>query len=247
VLWFLGYPDQAVKESQQALVLAKQIDHSVISGFAIGIGGVLFNQIRRDVVAVETWNWKSIQRSENEQMRLFNPSEMISRGWVLTQSGQTTEGLEMMERGLKARRQSNATRHYTQYLGMLAEGYCLAGQTDKALHTLDEALTRVEASQEHYCEAELHRLKGETLLKISNKNAENAEASFQNAIRVAEAQKAKSWELRATNSLCRLWDQQGFPSKAHQYLSEIYAWFSEGYDTPDLIETQRLLVKINSY
>jgi predicted ATPase len=246
VLWFLGYPDQAIQVSQRSLALAKQQGHPVVLGFAIGIGGVLFNQICRDVAAVKAWNLKSIQHSKKEQMQLFNPGEMISRGWVLTQIGQISEGLEMMERGLDAWQQSNATRHYTQYLGMLAEGYSLARQTDKALRILEEGQTIVETSRECYFEAEIHRLTGDTLLKLSNKNDEEAEACFQSAIQVARSQHAKSWELRATNSLCRLWHHQGRLIEAHQQLSSIYNWFSEGYETPDLLEAREILVKIET-
>ena len=65
VLWFLGYPDQANQESQQALALAEQLNHSVVTGFAIGICGVLFNQIQGNMEAARNWNWESIQRSKN--------------------------------------------------------------------------------------------------------------------------------------------------------------------------------------
>jgi predicted ATPase len=160
--------------------------------------------------------------------------------------GRIIEGLEMMENGLKAWHQSSATRHYTQYLGMLAEGYLLARQTSKALSTLEEGLAIVQSTQECYFEAELHRLTGEALLKESNKNDAEAEANFHRAIQVAQTQYAKSWELRATNSLCRLWYQQGRLSEANQYLSDIFNWFSEGHATPDLVEAKEILVKIHT-
>jgi predicted ATPase len=246
VLWCLGYPTQATEESQRALELAIQLDHSVVLGFAIGIGGVLFNQIRRNTEAVKAWNWKSIKHSKKEQMQQFYPGETISRGWVLTQMGQISEGLEMMESGLEAWQQSNAIRHYTQYLGMLAEGYSQAGYIDKALGTLEQSLAMVESSQERYFEAELHRLTGETLRKRSTNNDRKAEACFQSAIKVAQTQHAKSWELRATTSLCRLWFQQARPNESYQPLLEIYNWFGEGFNTLDLQEAKDLLTEIHA-
>jgi predicted ATPase len=70
---------------------------------------------------------------------------------------------------------------------------------------------------------------------------EEAIGCFHRAIEVAKAQKAKSWELRATMSLCRLLQKQGKQDQARIQLSEICNWFTEGFDTPDLIEAKELL------
>ena len=72
-----------------------------------------------------------------------------------------------------------------------------------------------------------------------------AEASFHKAVEVARRQQAKSWELRATVSLCRLWRKQGRVDEARQMLAEIYNWFTEGFDTPDLQEARTLLEKLS--
>jgi predicted ATPase len=97
----------------------------------------------------------------------------------------------------------------------------------------------VEETDERHWEAELYRLKGELLLTQGDKT--EAEASFHKAIEVARRQQAKSWELRATVSLCRLWRKQGRVDEARQTLAEIYGWFTEGFDTPDLQEAKALL------
>jgi adenylate cyclase len=241
VLWLLGYPDGAIRASQEALAKAKTQNHSVVMGFTIGIGGVLFNQLRRDAEAVMAWNLESIQHSSKDQLSLFRPSETISRGWALAQTGQVTEGLQMMESGLEAWCQSSATRHYPQYLGMLAEGYHLAGQMAKGLQTLEEGLSASEASSERYFEAELHRLRGEILRKGSRGQTKEAEVCFERAIEVSQQQQAKSWELRATISLCQLLNELGRQTEAHKRLSEIYNWFKEGFETPDLQIARGLL------
>jgi DNA-binding SARP family transcriptional activator/predicted ATPase len=241
ILWFLGYSDQADRESRDALAMAKNQNHSVVLGFAIGIGGVLFNQLRRDAEAVMAWNLESIQHSKKDRLSLFRPGETISRGWALTQIGQITEGLQMMENGLDAWRQSSATRHFPQYLGMLAEGYLLAGQMEKGLQSLEEGLEVIESSRERYYEAELHRLKGEILTKGFERRVAEAEACYEQAITVAQQQKAKSWELRATISLCQLLNELGRGIEAYKRLSEIYNWFIEGFETPDLLLARGLL------
>ena len=65
------------------------------------------------------------------------------------------------------------------------------------------------------------------------------------AIEVAQKQQAKSWELRATTSLARLWQQQGKRAQAHHLLSEVYNWFTEGFDTKDLQEAKALLEELS--
>jgi predicted ATPase len=126
----------------------------------------------------------------------------------------------------------------------LAQAHASAGHVETGLKVLAEALAFVERSAERYYESELHRLEGELLLTQGEEAA--AEASFHRAIEIARGQHAKTWELRATVSLCRLWQKQGKRQEARQRLAEIYAWFSEGFDTPDLKEARALLDGLSS-
>ena len=130
----------------------------------------------------------------------------------------------------------------THLLALLAEAYGLAGQTEAGMGVIAEGLEAVQATGERHYEAELHRLKGESL-RLQGDEAQ-AEASFDQAIEVARRQEARSLELRAVMSLSRLWHAQGGQGKrdeAHQMLSEVYDWFSEGFDTADLKEARALL------
>jgi predicted ATPase len=120
--------------------------------------------------------------------------------------------------------------------------YAKKGQPERGLTFLDIGLAHVEETGEHHWETELHRLKGELL--IMQKDLIGAEASFQEAIQVARRQHARSWELRSTISLARLWQEQGRRDEARGMLGEIYAWFSEGFDTPDLLEAKALLEEL---
>jgi predicted ATPase len=97
----------------------------------------------------------------------------------------------------------------------------------------------VEETGERHWEAELYRLRGELLLAQGDET--EAEASLHKAIEVARRQQAKSWELRAVITLSRLWQKQGKKAEARQILAEIYNWFNEGFDTPDLKEAKVLL------
>ena len=90
------------------------------------------------------------------------------------------------------------------------------------------------------CEAELHRLRGELLLQRGD-DPQHAEDCFRQAIAIAQRQGAQSWELRATTSLARLLRDQGRRDEAREMLATIYNWFSEGFDTPDLVDARALL------
>jgi predicted ATPase len=134
------------------------------------------------------------------------------------------------------------------FLAWLAEAYGKAGQVEEGLKVVDEALAQVERTGERYYEAELHRLKGELLMMQDDETETNlyqAEGCFQHAIEVSRRQQAKSCELRAVMSLCRLWQRQGKAAEAHQVLAEIYDWFTEGFDTTDLIEARALLEELS--
>ncbi len=116
---------------------------------------------------------------------------------------------------------------------------------------LAEALAVVDKTGERYCEAELYRLRGELMLAQSRvqsleSKVKEAEECFLKALDIARKQQAKSLELRAATSLARLWQQQGKQKEAHQMLSEIYGWFTEGFDTKDLQEAKALLDGLES-
>jgi predicted ATPase len=116
------------------------------------------------------------------------------------------------------------------------------GRFDEGLVAIDEALSHVNETDERYYEAEARRLKGELLLRRGGAGAlAAAEASFQKSLEVARGQQAKAWELRAATSLARLRASQGRSAEGLKVLGDVYAWFTEGFDTPDLKDARRLL------
>ena len=120
------------------------------------------------------------------------------------------------------------------------------GRLDDGLSALTEALAAADEHENHYYEAEMHRLKGELLLRQDNSNAAEAQNCFQRAIEIARKQSAKSWELRATMSLARLLAKQGNRDEARAMLAEIYNWFTEGFDTADLKDAKALLDRLSA-
>jgi len=127
------------------------------------------------------------------------------------------------------------------FLALLAEAHGVMGQPEAGLTVLAEALALTDAMRGRWYEPDLYHLKGELLLQLSSDNQAEAENCFQQAIAIAQNQQAKSLELRAATSLSRLWQQQGKRQEAHDLLTPVYGWFTEGFDTADLIEAKALL------
>ena len=141
---------------------------------------------------------------------------------------------------------TGADSHRSYYLAILADACRKAGRTEEGLTVLKEALDLVNKTRLRYYEAELYRLQGELLLEQNDVNVAQAESYFQRAIEVARMQSAKSWELRATTSLARLHAKQGRREEAHRMLAEIYNWFTEGFDLPDLKGAKALLDELST-
>ncbi len=185
------------------------------------------------------------------------------RGWALAEQGQGEEGIVQIRQGLSAWQATGAELARPYILALLAEAYGKGGQAEEGLSVLAEALAVVDKTGERCHEAELYRIKGELTRQkfqvsgskfqvppspqplIPSPQAEaEAEACFHTAIEIARRQQAKSLELRAVMSLSRLWQQQGKKEEARQMLSEIYSWFTEGFDTADLQEAKALLEEL---
>jgi predicted ATPase len=166
----------------------------------------------------------------------------IMRGWCLGAAGQAAEGIPLILQGLASFRATGANLLMPFYLTTLAEVYGMASQPEEGLNRLAEAAKLVETTQERWVEAEMHRLRGTLLLSMHERAA--AENSYLQALVVARRQSAKFWELRAALDLARLWRDQGKRTEARDLLAPVYNWFTEGFDTPVLIEAKALLKQL---
>ena len=167
------------------------------------------------------------------------------RGWALAEQGRHQEGIAQIQEGLAASRAIGAELLRPYHLCLLAEAFKNTGfASDDALSALNEALAAADGNEIHAPEAEIHRLKGELLLKHNNSNVAEAQNCYERALEIARRQNGKSLELRATMSLARLLDKQGRRDEARAMLAEIYNWFTEGFDTADLKDAKTLLEEL---
>ncbi len=238
-LWCLGYPDRALTRSQEAVALARQLNHTFSLVDVLCFAGCLFRGLRRDAEDMKVYAEELMPLSEGMGSQSFWGTGACYWGQALTMIGRVQAGLVQMHAGLAERRSIGVGCYSSGILGALAEAQALAGQPEEGLDTLDEAFALVEETDERYCEAELYRLKGKLLLARGDEA--EAEAGFRQSIAVSRRQRAKSWELRAMTSLARLWHAQDRTEEARQSLAHIYGWFTEGFDTRDLLEAKALL------
>ena len=241
-LWCLGYPNQALRRSQEVLALAREPGHPFSLADVLCYGGCMFNKMRRDAQALKD-DAEELMRLSNEKVPGWSGEGTRFRGEALAMLGQVQEGMAQMREGMAAHQSVGVRLDLSGKLGSLAEAQAKAGRPGEGLTTLAEALALVEQTDERHWEAELYRLRAELLLMQGDDAG--AEASLQKAVEVARRQQAKSWELRATVSLYHLWQEQDRMDEARQMLAEIYGWFAEGFDTPDLQEAKALIEELS--
>jgi class 3 adenylate cyclase/predicted ATPase len=240
VLWLLGYPDQALGRSREALTLAQELLHPTSEAFAL-VFIVIMHYLRREVQAVYERFDALIGLATAQGLPFIVAWGTLLWGWSLAIRGQAEEGITTIRQGLAMMHDTGEELDRLCGLAFLVETYGITGQAEEGLTVLAEALTLADKNDERWWEAELHRLKGELLLQQNSNNHVEAENCFHHAIRIAQSQQAKSWELRAATSLARLWQQQGKRQEAHDLLAPVYGWFTEGFDTADLQDAKVLL------
>jgi predicted ATPase len=244
-LWFLGYPDQALKKSHEALVLARELSHPHSLAVILNHVAWLHHHRREEHGAKEQAEAAITLSTEHGFAQRVAMGTML-RGWALVEQGQGEEGIAKIRQGLAAYRATGAELMRPYFLALLAEAYGKVGEAEQGLAALVEALAQIEKTGERWYEAELYRLKGELLRAQDGHQGktEDVEQCFLQALAVARHQQAKSLELRAATSCARLWHQQGKQKEAHAMLAEIYNWFTEGWDTKDLQEAKALLEEL---
>ena len=239
-LWYLGYPDQALVSIREALALAQQLAHPFSMIHALDFAAWLHVYRREERLARELAE-ADIRFATEQQIAFFLSHGAIFRGWALVEQGDADGGLAQIREGITAYRQTGAMLEQPFWLGVQAEAYWKAGRPADGLPLVGEALAEVQQRGWRFWEAELHRLRGELLRQHDIGNEEEAERCFRRAIDIASRQQAKSLELRAATSLSRLLQGQGRREDGRRVLAEVYAWFTEGFDTADLKDAKALL------
>ena len=244
-LWLLGYPKAAQEDNQRALSDAREIGQAATLMYAVMFASVI--DIHSGNYATAKAQLDKIITLANEKGAVFwKALGMLHQGCALALTGDASDAVRVLSSGITAWRLTGATAWTPLSLCYLARAYADLGQFDDAWRCIGEAMTTMETTKESWCEAELHRSAGEIALMSPEPDAAKAEAYFEHGLAVARKQQAKSWELRATMSMARLWRDQGRRDEARDLLAPVYGWFTEGFDTLDLKEAKALLDELHA-
>jgi predicted ATPase len=241
-LWLLGYPDQALARGAEVLRLAQTLAHPFSLGHACVWGAALLHQLRQEAGAVQAVAQQGVDLALEHRFSYWETVGTILLGWSLAEQDQATRGLALLQQGIVNWRADGASINVPYFLALLAETHGRLGQLDAGLAAIAQAMEVMAQTGERWYEAELHRLQGELLLAAGAPDG-SVEAHFHQSLAVARRQQARSLELRATMSLCRLWRHRPEYHEARQMLAALYGWFTEGFDTPDLLEAKSLLTQ----
>ena len=262
-LWFLGKPDQALKRVQEALTLARELSEPHGVAYALSFAAIL-HQLRREPRMVQEYSEEELAISTEHGLVLYKTQSTMTRAWALIELGRQGEGIEQMRQGF-ADYEATGTELMTPYFGsLLAEALGKERKPEEGLLGLKEWVEVARLNGNASQLAEAYRIMGELLLIQGTSRAVSqaasagkaafeaeppsiaqAEACFNQSIKIAREQKAKSWELRTVMSVARLYQNQGKQKQARVLLAEIYDRFTEGFDTVDMREAKALLDKLS--
>ncbi len=259
---FLGRADTARQRIAQATAIGQRNGrpYDLASGqFFESLLGFFLREPQQTEVAAS----RALAIAEENGFPFTTCLTLPQLGWARAQLGCADEGVELVRQGLTGLAQAGAKIAITARLTLLAEAQALGGKINDALTSVEEALQanpedlanrpnaltcrgelRLKLSQTELPEVPSYgdtpRTNGDNLRQI-----ELAEADFREAIALAQKMQAKAWELRATMSLARLLASQGRRDDARTILADIYNWFTEGFDTPDLLDAKALLEELS--
>ena len=246
-LWLLGYPDQALARVDELLALSQELSHPFSRGHALVWGAAHTYQFRREASLAFEQAEEGLLLASERGFPFWIAGAKILSGWGLAASGNPDDrepGIDRLQQGYAGWLALGTAAGNSYFLGLLADVYLQAGKIEAGLQVVAEALALAEQTGERWWEPELWRLWGE-LRQAQGAADDDVESDFQQALTLARRQEVKSLELRAAMSLSRFRVKQGRHDAARRLLFELYGWFDEGFDTPDLQEARTLLEQLN--
>jgi predicted ATPase len=240
----LGYPDRAVQVLQANDTHARWRGHPFDLGWMLTMGSYIWD-LRREPERALAWVEEAERLGRAHSLPFI--SDVLAQVWkglAWLRAGRLAEGIPQLREAMETYYAHGGELMMPYYRVVLAEGLVASGDRESGLRLIEESLTQIgQPGWEERCYlAEILRLKGWMLTLQGDLNG--AEQNYLASLDWARQQQAKSWELRTAISLARLWQQQGKKAEAHKLLSEIYHWFTEGFDTKDLQEAKALLAEL---
>jgi predicted ATPase len=243
-LWMLGHPEAAVADAIEAMSRSRAIGHAVTLINSLYLSGRT-NILCGNYTTARAELTEGIALSGEKSAIFWNAQATASLGVVSTLVGDYADAVKMITAGMATWRSTGGTASVPYFQSHLALAHAMLGQYDESRHHINQAMATIEATGERLWTAEVRRLAGEIALSSPSQDVAKAQDYFESAISTARQQQAKSWELRASLSLTRLWRDEGKREKARDVLTPIFRWFTEGFQTHDLKEAKALLQSLS--
>ena len=257
--WFLGHPEQALRRCNQAV--AGEIERRDLYGqaFASAIGCNVLFLLRSEAAKLQERCELCLQHCQQQGFTMWGPYAEVFRGWLAVIQGQDSAGVARMQSAIAGWQAMGMAIGMDGLVMVLLDGCLAAARRRPAIGdpVRSSLLVTGLAAMEPFLgpnvscgqsyQPELYRLKGELLLERDGLAAAGeALACFQNALQLGREMGALAWELRAAMSLVRLRVSQGEVcaaelAEARQFLSDLYARFTEGFSFPDLQEAATMI------
>jgi predicted ATPase len=242
--WILGYPDRALLISNEKDAHARRRGHPFDLGYALISGAHEFDhRLSLEDLLKRAEETERLGR-ENSMPVLWALLAPVGYGEAHILKGNPADGIAPLKAGIAVYEATGGKTRNPTMKAFLAEGMALTGDLDNALHLIDEIIAQIERPgwEERIHYAEVLRLKG-WMLSLKD-DLEGAERNFLASLDWGRRQQAKSWELRTSISLARLWQSQGKRQDGYELLAPVYGWFTEGFDTRDLQDAKSLLAEL---
>jgi len=239
-LWFLGFPDQALRLCAEARRYADASRHPFSEAMARTIGLRVY-QLRGETAKVAGQADAAVKLTEEHEFVHYLAMSLVLRGWARAQQGEFEKGIAEIQEGLEKERATGALLFDSYSLGLLADACIKNKRYEQALEFLEPARSRLdERDMGNFYAAEVYRLLGEIHRRLGH-DPDQVEHYFSKGLKVAREQKARSLELRLCLSMCDLYDSRQDTDKCRSQLAGIYGFFGEGLDTADLVRAKARL------
>lgn len=234
----LGYPEQALKRSQEALDMAREMGHSFTLADVLCYSGCEFYKIRQHAQLFKFFADALLSLTQEKSFPTWSATGKSYVGEALVMLGQPQEGIPLIRESISDSISMDVVCQMPKSLLSLAEAFASLDDPEQAIAITDQALELIRKTGERHWEAELYRLR--SAIQLMQGDERGAETSLMKALEVSRQQNARWWELRAAIDLAHLWRKQGKAEQARLLVKEVYDWFTEGFDTPELREAREL-------
>jgi predicted ATPase/class 3 adenylate cyclase len=239
LLWTHGFPDRATERAARADLLSRELDHPSTRAYALHHMALL-DLFRRDMHAVSERTAESLQIANTHDYPIWRAVALVLQGLARISFGEVQEGLTQVERGIELYKgETTPPVFWPLVLNLLATAYGMAGRASDGLVRADEALRFLMPAEPARCD--LMILRGDLLTALPAPTMEEVADTYEQAGRLAEERRLRMPHLRAATRLARMRRGTGADKRAREALAAVYAGFTEGFDTPDLVAARTVL------